>query len=51
MTNLIDAVRRGDTAAVEALLDTEPRALARGDEQGMTPLMWARSQAKVAAVQ
>ncbi|MCY1083216.1 ankyrin repeat domain-containing protein [Archangium lansingense] len=41
MTNLIDAVRRGDTAAVEALLDTEPRALARGDEQGMTPLMWA----------
>lgn len=41
MTDLIDAVRRGDTSAVEALLDTEPRALARGDAQGMTPLMWA----------
>ena len=41
MTDLIDAVRRGDTSTVEALLDTEPRALTRGDAQGMTPLMWA----------
>ncbi|WP_146209995.1 ankyrin repeat domain-containing protein [Vitiosangium sp. GDMCC 1.1324] len=41
MVNLIDAIRRGDTSTVEALLDTEPRALGRGDAQGMTPLMWA----------
>jgi ankyrin repeat protein len=41
MTDLIDAVRRGDTSAVESLLEREPRALTRGDAQGMTPLMWA----------
>jgi ankyrin repeat protein len=41
LADLFDAVRRGDTAAVEALLEENPRALARGDAQGMTALMWA----------
>jgi ankyrin repeat protein len=44
MPHLIDAVRRGDLAAVEALLDADPRALGRGDAQGMTPLLWAAFQ-------
>ncbi len=41
VANLIDAVRLGDVSVVEALLKREPRALGRGDAQGMTPLMWA----------
>ncbi|ATB29679.1 hypothetical protein MEBOL_003134 [Melittangium boletus DSM 14713] len=41
VANLIDAVRLGDVSVVEALLKREPRALGRGDSQGMTPLMWA----------
>ncbi len=44
MSQLIDAVRRGDLSAVEALLDADPRALGRGDAQGMTPLLWAAFQ-------
>jgi ankyrin repeat protein len=52
MSQLIDAVRRGDLPAVEALLDADPRALGRGDAQGMTPLLWAAFQgdAEVARV-
>jgi ankyrin repeat protein len=41
MADLFDAVRRGDTAAVQALLDLDPKALGRGDAQGMTALLWA----------
>jgi ankyrin repeat protein len=41
MAHLFDAVRRGDTARVEALLDEDPKALGRGDAQGMTALLWA----------
>ncbi len=41
MSDLFDAVRRGDTAAVESLLDANPKALSRGDAQGMTALLWA----------
>lgn len=41
LADLIDAVRSGDTSRVEVLLEQEPRALGRGDAQGMTPLMWA----------
>ena len=41
---LIDAIRAGEAALVEALLDQEPRLLCRGDAQGMTPLMWAAWQ-------
>ena len=41
MANLMDAVRLGDMSVVEALLRRDPRALGRGDSQGMTPLMWA----------
>jgi ankyrin repeat protein len=50
MADLIDAVRRGDTSRVEVLLDLEPRALGRGDAQGMTPLMWAAWQGHAAMV-
>ncbi|WP_257462005.1 ankyrin repeat domain-containing protein [Archangium lipolyticum] len=41
MADLFDAVRRGDIATVEALLEKNPRAIARGDTLGMTALMWA----------
>ncbi|HEX8435202.1 ankyrin repeat domain-containing protein [Archangium sp.] len=41
MADLFDAIRRGDLAAVEARLDVEPKALGRGDAQGMTALLWA----------
>lgn len=41
MTQLIEAVRRGDLPGAEAVLEEDPRAVGRGDAQGMTPLMWA----------
>ncbi|QRK11462.1 ankyrin repeat domain-containing protein [Archangium violaceum] len=51
MPHLIDAVRRGDTSRVEALLNTEPKALGRGDAHGMTPLLWAARQGHASLVQ
>ncbi|WNG41341.1 ankyrin repeat domain-containing protein [Archangium violaceum] len=51
MPHLIDAVRRGDTSRVEALLNMEPKALGRGDVHGMTPLLWAARQGHVKLVQ
>ena len=48
--HLIDAIRAGESALVEALLDEEPRALGRGDAQGMTPLMWAAWQGHTSLV-
>ena len=44
MADLFDAVRRGDIPAVQALLDEDPKALGRGDAQGMTALLWAAFQ-------
>jgi ankyrin repeat protein len=44
MTDIIDAAQRGDTAAVGALLERNPKALDRGDAQGMTALHWAAVQ-------
>lgn len=51
MADLIDAVRRGDTARVQSLLDQEPRALGRGDSHGMTPLLWAAWHGHAAMLQ
>jgi uncharacterized protein len=50
VANLIDAVRLGDVSVVETLLERDPRALGRGDSQGMTPLMWAAWHGAVGVV-
>lgn len=48
--HLTDAIRAGEIALVEALLDEDPRRLGRGDAQGMTPLMWAAWYGRTALV-
>lgn len=51
MTDIINAAQRGDTAAVRALLDANPKAFSRGDAQGMTPLLWAAVQGHAPVVE
>jgi uncharacterized protein len=51
MTDLIDAARRGDLAAVEALLESNPKALGRGNAEGMTALLWAAVQGHAPVVE